>query len=116
MSPSAWTARSSPRRCRATTIRALADRLRARPASRACCSAGEEYEALSRPLVGAGDRDPLAAGPVALILRSRTEQLQSLQAIHTGLAVTAVLAVALATLLSFAVARTIARRWRRSPT
>jgi two-component system sensor histidine kinase HydH len=36
-------------------------------------------------------------------------QLQSLSAIHTGLALTAVLAVALATLLSFAVARTIAR-------
>ena len=46
---------------------------------------------------------------MALILRSRTEQLQSLQAIHTELLVTAVLAVLLATLLSFAVARTITR-------
>jgi signal transduction histidine kinase len=51
----------------------------------------------------------VGAGPVALILRSRTEQLQSLDAIHTGLALTAVLAVALATLLSFTVARTIAQ-------
>jgi signal transduction histidine kinase len=51
----------------------------------------------------------MESGPVALILRSRTVQLQSLQSIHAGLALTAVLAVALATLLSFAVARTIAR-------
>jgi signal transduction histidine kinase len=69
---------------------------------------GEEYEALRRPLSAGGDTDS-SSGPVALILRSRTEQLQSLQAIHTGLAVTAVLAVALATVLSFAVARTIAQ-------
>jgi signal transduction histidine kinase len=70
---------------------------------------GEEYEALPRPLALAGEHDPLTSGPTALILRSRTEQLQSLDAIHTGLALTAVLAVALATLLSFAVARTIAQ-------
>jgi signal transduction histidine kinase len=44
-----------------------------------------------------------------LILRSRTEQLGSLAQIHTGLAVTALLAVLLATVLSFAVARTITR-------
>jgi signal transduction histidine kinase len=44
-----------------------------------------------------------------LILRSRTEQLLSLTEIQTGLAVTAVVAVLLATLLSFAVARTITR-------
>jgi signal transduction histidine kinase len=49
------------------------------------------------------------AGPVALVLRSRTEQLQFLSAIHTELAVTAVVAVLLGTLLSFAVARTITR-------
>ena len=49
------------------------------------------------------------AGPVALILRSRTEQLRFLRAIHTELAFTAVVAVLLATLLSFAVARTITR-------
>jgi signal transduction histidine kinase len=70
--------------------------------------ADQEYEALPRPL-SADDRGGAPSGPVALILRSRTEQLQSLQAIHTGLALTAVLAVALATLLSFTVARTIAQ-------
>jgi signal transduction histidine kinase len=49
------------------------------------------------------------SGPVALVLRSRIEQLQFLNAIHTELAVTAVVAVLLGTLLSFAVARTITR-------
>jgi signal transduction histidine kinase len=46
---------------------------------------------------------------VALILRSRTAQLESLRAIHTGFAVTGVLAMVLAMALSFTVARTIAR-------
>jgi two-component system sensor histidine kinase HydH len=68
----------------------------------------EEYEALSRPLAAA-ERESEVSGPVALILRSRTEQLQSLQAIHTGLALTAILAVLFGLALSFAVARTIAR-------
>jgi signal transduction histidine kinase len=86
----------------------LAERLRSSGISRVTLG-GEEYEALPRPLAAAGDREPTSSGPVALILRSRTEQLQSLDAIHTGLALTAVLAVVLATLLSFAVARTIAQ-------
>src|SRR3954467_10337943 len=88
----------------------LAPRLRASGLSRLQIG-GEEYEALRRPLAAGGDRPGgapggRAPGPVALILRSRTEQLQSLSSIHTGLALTAVLAVVLATLLSFAVART----------
>ena len=87
----------------------LADRLRSTGLSRVQLGA-EEFEALPRLLTaGAGDRGPSVSGPVALILRSRTEQLQSLQTIHTGLAVTAVLAIVLATVLSLAVARTIAR-------
>jgi len=92
----------------------------------------EDYLALPRPLtvvkdapsaapgsavrlspVDAGGSDSLgprdAAGAVALILRSSAEQLQSLQSIHTGLFVTAIVAVLLAIGLSFAVARTIAR-------
>jgi signal transduction histidine kinase len=87
---------------------ALASRLRATGISRVLLGA-EEYESLSRPLAADGDRSGVASGPVALILRSRTVQLQSLQSIHAGLAATAVLAVVLATLLSFAVARTIAQ-------
>jgi signal transduction histidine kinase len=87
---------------------ALANRLRAAGISRVLLGA-EEYESLSRPLSATGDRVPPLSGPVVLILRSRTEQLQSLEAIHTGLAATAVLAVVLATVLSLAVARTIAQ-------
>jgi len=66
----------------------------------------DEYAVMPQPLI------PNATGgnrPVALILRSRTEQLQSLAAIHTGLYATALIAVLLATLLSFAVARSITR-------
>ena len=87
---------------------ALAERLRTSGISRLPIG-GEEYEALRRPLAAGGERDGSESGPVALILRSRTGQLQSLQAIHTGFALTMVLAVVLATLLSFAVARTIAQ-------
>jgi signal transduction histidine kinase len=64
----------------------------------------DEYIVLPQALAAAGHTDGEA---VVLILRSRTEQLRSLEAIHTGLAATAVVAVLLATLLSFAVARTI---------
>src|SRR5262249_41139955 len=85
----------------------LADQLR-KPRSRVRLE-DEEYEALSRPLGAATGHETATSGPVALILRSRTEQLQSLEAIHTGLAATAILAVLLGLGLSFAVASTIAR-------
>jgi signal transduction histidine kinase len=68
----------------------------------------QEYVALPRPLQP-GAVNATGSGPVALILRSRTEQLAFLDAIHTELAGTAIVAVILATLLSFAVARTITR-------
>ena len=87
---------------------ALAPHLRSTGLSRLLLG-GEEYEVRPGPLAAGGDRDGSASGPVALILRSRTAQLRSLQPIHTGLALTAVVAVMLATLLSFAVARTIAQ-------
>jgi signal transduction histidine kinase len=64
---------------------------------------GEEYVVLPRPLGTSG------AGPVALILRSRAEQLGSVQAVQRALAATLVISVLLATILSFAVARTITR-------
>ena len=86
----------------------LADRLRTSGISRVRLQ-NEDYEVLSRPLAAAGGREGGVSGPVALILRSRTEQLQSLQAIHTGLALTAILAVLFGLALSFYVARTIAR-------
>jgi signal transduction histidine kinase len=85
----------------------LAERLRVGGMSRLQLG-DEEYEALFVPL--ATDRDaPAASAPVALILHSRTEALKSLNAIHAGLFVTAVVAVLLATILSFAVSSTIAR-------
>jgi signal transduction histidine kinase len=49
------------------------------------------------------------SAPKALVLRSRGEQIRFLREINTELAVTAVLGVLVATLLSFAVARTITR-------
>jgi signal transduction histidine kinase len=69
----------------------------------------EEYAALQRPLSPDPDELATMSGPVALILRSRTELLRSLGAIHTGLFVTAIVAVLLATVLGFTVARTIAQ-------
>lgn len=77
---------------------------------------GEEYAAVSRPLtVTAGEPAELPAGNTAiaaLILRSRTERLRFLSAVHRELAVTAILAVLAATLLSYGVARTITRPLR----
>jgi signal transduction histidine kinase len=64
---------------------------------------GDDYAVLPRPLGAA------PTGAVALLLRSRAEQLRFFRAIQTGLTATAIVAVALATLLSFAVARTITR-------
>jgi signal transduction histidine kinase len=86
---------------------ALAGRLRGSSVSTVTLG-GDEYVVLPQELMAlpAGDNAPR---PMALILRSRTEQLRSLDAIHTGLFVTAIVAVLLATLLSFAVARTITR-------
>src|SRR5262249_54519704 len=45
--------------------------------------------------------------PVALILHSRAALLRSVNTLHSALAVTALIAVLVATLLSYAVARTI---------
>jgi signal transduction histidine kinase len=69
----------------------------------------EDYMVLSRPLASKGGVLPSGSRPVVLILRSRADQRQLLQSIQAGLALTAVIAVLLATLLSFAVARTITR-------
>ena len=66
----------------------------------------EEFLATTVPLTAAGSR---GAGPVAVILRSRTEQLRLLRSLYSGLAVTGVVAILAATLLSYMVARTITR-------
>jgi signal transduction histidine kinase len=67
----------------------------------------EDYFALPLPLSAVGDSGIPGAGPVALILRSRTETRRFLRSIHTQLVITLVVAVLVATLLSFTVARTI---------
>ena len=87
---------------------ALAGRLRTTGLSRVVLGT-EEYEALPRPLSSADEGPAQPTGPVALILRSRTAQLQSLQTIHSFLVLTAVFALLAAVGLSFAVARTIAQ-------
>ena len=79
---------------------------------------GGEYIALTLPL-----RSPKAAtmsvtpaaaaqeddAPRAIILRSRTDRLRFLETLHTSLLVTAVVAVLAATMLSYAIARTVTR-------
>jgi signal transduction histidine kinase len=65
----------------------------------------EEFIALRRPLGDA--KDPMA--PSALILRSRTANLQFLRTIRNGLAGALIATVLLATIVSYAVARTMTR-------
>ena len=71
--------------------------------------ANGEYVALKRPLTPAAAADGGKPEPSVLLLRSRTERLRFLDAIHTGLGVVAMIAVLAATILSYAVARTITR-------
>jgi len=67
----------------------------------------QDYFVLARPLQGVGSSQ--GNGPIALILRSRTERLQFLNAIRTGLVGVLVVTLLLATLLSYGVARTMTR-------
>ena len=66
-----------------------------------------DYVALARRLTG-GEASA-ATGPAAVVLRSRTERLRLLRGIRGVLAATALMAVLMATLLSYAVARTVTR-------
>jgi signal transduction histidine kinase len=68
---------------------------------------GDDYVALARPFGTPNAQH--TTSPTVLILRSRTERLRFLSAIHTALAGIALLAVLLGTVLSYAVARTITR-------
>ena len=65
--------------------------------------AGNEYVVLERPLAHAGE-GPL---PSALVLRSRTERLQFLRTFRAGLLVAALVAVVVAVLASYGVARSV---------
>src|SRR5690606_25521214 len=76
---------------------------------------GEDFIAITRPLAAGGTGDTSAevheagATPTAVILRSRTERLRLLGTVHRALGLTAVVAVLLATLLSYAIARSVTR-------
>ena len=79
-------------------------------------SGSDEYVLLSSPLVptpsaGAGSHAPGVVGgsPFVVVVRSRTEQLRFLGPIKTVIAVTVIVTMLLATVLSYAVARTVTR-------
>ena len=66
---------------------------------------GEEYVALTRPLLPDAGPDQ----PRVIVLRSVTERLRFLGTLHKLLGATALFAVLAATLLSYAIARTVTR-------
>lgn len=66
---------------------------------------GEDYLALANPLGPAGPRGQ----PMVIVLRSQTERQKFLSALHTYLGLTAVVAVLVAIILSYGVARTVTR-------
>lgn len=68
---------------------------------------GEDYVALAHRLTEPGRG--AEAGPVTLVLRSRTARLRLLRGIHGVLAGAALMAVLMAVLLSYGVARTVTR-------
>ena len=76
---------------------------------------GADYVLLARPFVHSRGNGPGSAAanhtgaPFVVVLRSRTEQLRFLGPIQTAIAVTAVLTMLLATVLSYAVARTVTK-------
>ncbi|MGH9204193.1 MAG: histidine kinase dimerization/phospho-acceptor domain-containing protein, partial [Vicinamibacterales bacterium] len=72
---------------------------------------GGEYLMVVRPRVqpGADGAGAASAAPMTLILRSRTERLRFLGTLRAGLAVVLIVTLLLATILSYAVARTMTR-------
>ena len=66
---------------------------------------GEEYLAFANPLGSAGS----SGRPMSIVLRSQTARLRFLNALHTQLGATAVVAVLIAILFSYAIARTVTR-------
>jgi signal transduction histidine kinase len=72
---------------------------------------GTDYLALARPMQGPPESLVGAATPtpVLIVLRSRLEQLRFLNTLRAGLAGALIVAVLLATIVSYAVARTITR-------
>ena len=69
----------------------------------------EEFLALSRPIASSAGLQSPGPRPVIITLRSRTERLRFLTTVRNGLVGALILTVLLATILSYAVARTISR-------
>ena len=65
----------------------------------------EDFIGRSQPLASGGD----PATPIAVVLRSRTEHLRFLSRLHWQIAVTALVAVLIATVLGYLIARTVTR-------
>lgn len=91
---------------------AIAPMLGADSQTRTMTIGTEDYIAVTRPLVVGGTSTPEVSGeagygPAAVILRSRTERLRLLSTVHRALGITAVFAVLVATLLSYAIARSV---------
>jgi signal transduction histidine kinase len=70
---------------------------------------GNDYLALVRPMQRANGAATASPTPMLLVLRSRSEHLQFLSTLRAGLAGALLVAVLLATIVSYAVARTITR-------
>jgi signal transduction histidine kinase len=66
---------------------------------------GEDYVGLVRPIGGKAS----TGEPLAIVLRSRTEHLRFLPALRWQIAITGVAAVFVATLVGYAIARTVTR-------
>jgi signal transduction histidine kinase len=66
---------------------------------------GEEYQAFPRPLAPSG----VSGQPMGIVLVSRTKQLKFLSQLHQLLAAIAVVAVLVAILFSYGIARTVTR-------
>jgi signal transduction histidine kinase len=69
----------------------------------------EDFLALARPLVSAPAAPNTQLSPVVITLRSRTERLRFLNTIRTGLEGALIVTLLLATIVSYAVARTVTR-------
>jgi signal transduction histidine kinase len=69
----------------------------------------EDFLALARPLVSAPAASSTQPSPVVITLRSRTERLRFLDTIRTGLEGALIVTLILATIASYAVARTVTR-------
>ena len=69
----------------------------------------EDFLALARPLVSAPAAPSTQPSPVVITLRSRTERLRFLDTIRAGLEGALIVTLILATIASYAVARTVTR-------